>query len=159
MSEDAHRTVTDIAHKVRTAMFTSVGQDGALHSRPMSTQEVEFDGSAWFFVARDSDLVAEIARNPQVNVGYAGSSSWLSLSGPAAVVDDDERKKQLWNEFVAAWFPRGPDDPDVVLVRVDGESAEFWETPGGKPRALLSMAKARLTGDTPDPGHRETLDL
>jgi general stress protein 26 len=159
MSDDAHRTVSEIARKVRTAMFTTTTPDGSLHSRPMATQEADFDGSAWFFVARDSELVAEIARNPQVNVGYAGSGSWLSLSGPAELVDDPARKRELWNEFTAAWFPDGPDDPGVALVRVDGESAEYWETPGGKPRALLAMARARLTGSTPDPGHNETLDL
>jgi general stress protein 26 len=159
MSEDAHRTITEIAKKVRTAMFTSSGPDGTLRSRPMSTQEVDFDGSAWFFVARDSELVGEIARNPQVNVAYAGSDAWLSLSGTAEVVDSDSRKEEFWNKFVQAWFPEGPRDSNVVLLRVDGESAEYWETPGGKPRALLSMAKATITGDTPDPGHRETLDL
>ncbi len=159
MTQDAYRTVTDIAKKVRTAMITSIAADGSLHSRPMSTQEVEFDGAAWFFVARDSDLVAEVARDPRVNVGYAGSGSWLSLSGSAKIVEDDVRKKQLWNEFTTAWFPDGPEDTDVVLIRVDAESAEYWETPGGKPRALLSMAKARVTGERPDPGTHEAVDL
>jgi general stress protein 26 len=159
MTKDDYQAITDIAKSVRTAMFTSSGPDGALHSRPMSTQEVEFDGAAWFFVSRGSELIAEISGNPRVNVAYSGSSSWLSLTGSAQVVDDDARKKELWNQFVAAWFPKGPEDPEVVLVRVDGESAEYWDTPGGKPRALLSMAKARLTGGVPDPGTNATVDL
>jgi general stress protein 26 len=159
MSRDEYREITDIARKVRTAMVTSTTSDGSLHSRPMSTQDVEFDGAAWFFVPRDSDLVAEVERDPRVNVGYAGSSAWLSLSGNATVVVDEARKKELWNGFVEAWFPDGPEDSGVVLLRVDAESAEYWDTPGGKPRALLSMAKARLTGSEPDPGEHASVDL
>lgn len=159
MNDDDHRIVTEIARKVRTAMITSRGADGKLTSRPMTSQQVDFDGTAWFFVSRTADLVADIARDGQVNVGYAGSGSWLSLSGTASVVDDRARKNELWNEFVQAWFPNGPDDPDVVLLKVDADSAEYWNTPGGKPRALFEMAKARVTGNRPDPGDNYTVDL
>ncbi|MDT8915153.1 pyridoxamine 5'-phosphate oxidase family protein [Amycolatopsis sp. PS_44_ISF1] len=159
MSDDDHRTVTEIAREVRTAMITSRSSDGKLMSRPMTTQQVDFDGTAWFFVSRKADLVAEVARDSRVNIGYAGSGSWLSLSGTASVVDDENRKKDLWNEFVEAWFPGGPEDQDVVLLKVDADSAEFWNTPGGKPRALFAMAKARLTGTEPDPGDHGTVSL
>ncbi|WP_328647130.1 pyridoxamine 5'-phosphate oxidase family protein [Amycolatopsis sp. NBC_00348] len=159
MSAEDNQIVTDIAKKVGTAMITTHQADGKLVSRPMTGQRVEFDGSAWFFVARSADMVDEVARDSRVNVGYAGSGSWLSLSGAASVVDDVARKKALWNEFVEAWFPGGPEDADVVLLKVDAQSAEYWTTPGGKPRALFEMAKARVTGSAPDPGSNETVDL
>ena len=69
------------------------------------------------------------------------------------------RKKALWNEFVEAWFPGGPEDADVVLLKVDAGSAEYWTAPGGKPRALFEMAKARVTGSTPEPGDNKSVDL
>jgi general stress protein 26 len=159
MSAEDNQIVTDIVKKVGTAMITTRQPDGKLVSRPMTSQRVEFDGTAWFFVARGTDMVAEITRDSQVNVGYAGSGSWLSLSGAASVVDDVARKKALWNEFVEAWFPGGPEDADVVLLKVDAQSAEYWTTPGGKPRALFEMAKARVTGSAPDPGGNSTVEL
>ncbi|MEV7552956.1 pyridoxamine 5'-phosphate oxidase family protein [Amycolatopsis sp. NPDC089917] len=159
MNEDDLRIVTDIARDVRIAMITSGNPDGKLTSHPMTTQQVDFDGTAWFFVSKDADLVRNIAHDDQVNVAYSGSGSWLSLSGTGLVVDDEERKKELWNELVEAWFPDGSDDPNVVLLKVNADSAEYWSSPGGKPRALFEMAKARLTGKEPNPGHNDTVTL
>ena len=49
--------------------------------------------------------------------------------------------------------PRGPDDPDAVLLRVDVEQGEHWDTPGGKVASLISFAKTKLTGGTCDADH------
>ena len=54
------------------AMFTTLGEDGFPVSRPLSTQEAEFDGEVlWFFVRRDTPKVREISRYPRVNVADA----------------------------------------------------------------------------------------
>lgn len=159
MSDNAYQTVTDIARKVGICMLTSTAEDGTLQSRPMATQEVEFDGDAWFFAPLDSSLTSDISRRPEVNVSYAGSGSWLSLAGQAEVVRDEARKAALWNNNVEAWFPGGASDPNVVLIRVSATSAQYWDTPGGKPVALLEMARARLRGEQPNPGTSETVDL
>ena len=64
----------------------------------------------------------------------------MSLTGQASVVDDLATKRELWNTVVEAWFPDGPEDPDVVLVRVDATSAEYWDSPGGRVASLISNA-------------------
>jgi general stress protein 26 len=89
---------------------------------------------------------------------YAGSSSWLSLTGSAAVVDDAEKKKELWNTFIEARFPDGQDDPSVVVVKVDGGSAQYWESPG-RLAMTLDMVKARVTGNPPKSGDTGTVVL
>ena len=100
-----------------------------------------------------------ITANPQVNVSTSASSSWVSLTGHAVVVDDLEKKRQLWNAVVEAWFPDGPEDPDVVLLRVDAASAEYWDSPGGRLASVISFAKAKLTGQAYDGGENERVDL
>ena len=57
------------------------------------------------------------------------------------------------NTFAEAWLPGGPEDPNAVLVRVDVERAEYWDTPGSKLASLISFAKTKLTGDTYDADH------
>ena len=64
----------------------------------------------------------------------------------------------MWNPVVEAWFPDGPQDPDVVLLRVDAESAEYWKAPGGRVASLLSYVKAKATGE-PLEGESGTVDL
>ena len=40
-----------------------------------------------------------------------------------------------------------------MLLRVDVEQAEYWDTPGGKVASLISFAKTKLTGETYDAEH------
>ena len=87
------------------------------------------------------------------------SSTWVSLTGRAAVVDDRAKKRELWNSVVEAWFPDGPDDDGVVLLKVTGDSAEYWDSPGGRVASLLSFAKAKVTGQPYDGGENATVRL
>ena len=59
---------------------------------------------------------------------------------------------------VGAWFPEGPDDPAVVLLRVDADSAEYWDTPG-RVATLISYAKARVTGRRFEGGENERVEM
>ena len=88
----------------------------------------------------------------------AGSDSWVSLTGHAVVVDDLAKKRELWNAGVEAWLPQGPDDDGVVLLRVEGHSAEYWDTPG-RIATALSFAKSKLTGERYSGGDNERVDL
>ena len=158
MSTDLEH-VQSIMKDVRIAMLTTTDAEGRLTSRPMTVQESEFDGDAWFFAYRDSDIAREVEAQPRVNVAYAGSSSWLSLAGTAAVVVDQAKKSELWNDFVEAWFPDGEHDPNVVLLKVTWESAQYWDSPG-RVASLIDMAKARVTGtQAGDVGESGTIDL
>ena len=157
-AEDTEK-VADLLKDERIAVFTTTAPDGTLMSRPMAMQEVEFDGDLWFFASRSSRKVAHIAANPQVNVSTAGSSSWVSLTGHAVVIHDLEEKRRLWNAVVEAWVPDGPEDPDVVLLRVDAASAEYWDSPGGRLASVISLAKAKLTGQPYDGGENERVQL
>ena len=157
-TEEATR-VAELLKDARFGLFTTIAPDGTLMSRPMAMQEVEFDGDLWFFAERNSRKVQHITANPQVNVATAGSSSWVSLTGHAVVIDDLTKKQQLWNAVVEAWFPDGPEDPDVVLLRVDAASAEYWDSPGGRLASVISFAKAKVTGQPYSGGENETVQL
>ena len=159
MSTDETRKVAELLEDERIAVFTTTSPEGTLMSRPMAMQQVEFDGDLWFFASRGSRKVAHVQANPQVNVATAGSDSWVSLTGHAVVIDDLAKKQQLWNPGVEAWFPDGPDDADIVLLRVDAASAEYWDNPGGKIATAISFAKAKLTGQAYSGGGNETVQL
>ena len=157
-SDESLETVRSIMKDVRTCMFVTTAGDGSLHAAPMTTQEAEFDGDASFIASTRSETVRNLSSHPHVNVSYAGSSAWLSLTGSATVVDDGQKKKELWNTFTEAWFPDGKDDPSVVVVKVSGESAQYWDSPG-RLAMTLDMVKARVTGTPPKSGDTGTVDL
>jgi general stress protein 26 len=159
MTDDQTRKVTELLKGERFAFLTTRTPDGTLTSRPMTLQEVEFDGDLWFFAERDSNPVKHVTLSSQVNVGVGSGGSWVSLTGRATVVDDLAKKRELWNSAVGALFPDGPDGDDVVLLKVEGDSAEYWDTPGGRLATVLSFAKAKLTGERIEGGENEKVDL
>jgi general stress protein 26 len=151
--------VAELLKDQRFGMLTTTDAGGQLISRPMAMQEVEFDGDLWFFAARDSRKVAQLNAQPQVNVAVGSSDSWISLTGTGVVVTDTAKKQELWNSAVEAWFPEGPDDDGVVLLKVEAGSAEYWDSPGGRLATAISFAKAKLTGERYSGGENEKVDL
>jgi general stress protein 26 len=131
---------------IQVCMFTTSDVEGRLMSRPMAVQQVEFDGDLWFFTKVGGRKAEQIARNPRVNVSLPSRSSWVSISGEAEIVRDVVKAKELWNAGIEAWFPDGPEDPQIVLVKVHADGAEYWDTPGAVVVSVLSFVKAKITG-------------
>ncbi len=151
--------VAELAKDIRIGMLTTVDADGHFISRPMAQQDVEFDGDLWFFAERDSRKVRHIAASPEVNVTLTSNDTWISLCGTASVVEDRAKAKELWNTWVEAWMPQGPEDPSVVLIKVTADSAEYWDTPGGRIASVISFVKAKVTGEPYDGGENERVSL
>ncbi|MGY1742307.1 MULTISPECIES: pyridoxamine 5'-phosphate oxidase family protein [unclassified Blastococcus] len=159
MTTEDTRKVAELIKGERFGFLTTTTPTGTLTSRPMTLQEVEFDGDLWFFAERSADWLDHVRSSPQVNVGIGSGGTWVSLTGRAAVVDDVAKKKELWNGGVEAWLPQGPEDPSVVLVKVDGDTAEYWDSPGGRLATAFSFVKAKATGQRIDSGENEVVDL
>ncbi len=150
MARKTVRQIAELLEKIDTAMLTTVGPDGFLVSRPLSTQDSAFDGKrVWFFTEADSPKVAEIARYPKVNLAYASRdrNTYVSLAGTASVNRDRRRIGRLWNDAMKAFFPGGKDDPNLVLLEVEVRSIEYWDGPGSLIGKLVSFVIARVTGD------------
>jgi general stress protein 26 len=162
VSDESASPATKVAELLkgqRFGMLTTTDPDGTLISRPMAMQEVEFDGDLWFFAARDSRKITQLGAHSQVNVAVGSSDTWISLTGTGVVVTDAAKKRELWNSMVEAWFPDGPDDDGVVLLKVEADSAEYWDSPGGRVATAISFAKAKLTGERYSGGENEKVDL
>jgi general stress protein 26 len=142
--EDAVEKLGSLIKGIKFAMLTTQGADGSLFSRPMVTQEADFDGTLWFFTDDGSPKIQELNDHKRVNVSYVSGSRYISVSGVAQVVHDRVREKSLWKPFYKTWFPKGLEDPHLALIRVDVESAEFWESPTSPIRYILGFAKAVL---------------
>jgi general stress protein 26 len=156
MTEDEDRAakVRELVKSSRLAMLTTLDPTGRLVSKPMATQDVEFDGDVYFIAHK----VRNIERDPRVNVAYSGSGSWVSLSGDAVVLDDPERLAELWDTFTDAWMEGGPENPENVLIKVTASSAEYWDTPNSKVVQVVNLVKAKVTGERYEPDN-ETVEL
>lgn len=144
--------LNELIKDVEVAMFTTVDPDGYLRSRPMATQKTEFDGELWFFTSNKSGKVQSIETDQHVNVGFADPKrqKYVSVSGRAELVKDREKMKELWSPAFKAWFPEGLQDPELGLLRVRVESAEYWDSPSSTIVHLVGFAKALINAESAD---------
>ncbi|MDO3413037.1 pyridoxamine 5'-phosphate oxidase family protein [Saccharibacillus sp. CPCC 101409] len=158
-NKEAIETVRGLIDDIETAMLTTISDSG-LVSRPMRTQHIEFDGDLWFLTKKDTSKYTEILEDPRVNVAYAGKS-YVSISGTAEFVEDDARKKVLWNKVYEKILDTPYDDPNLVLIRVKTETAEYWESGSAIKMVTHLLKKAVGKGSDPksEPGINETVDL
>ena len=132
------------------AMLVTRTAEGKLRSRPMALADVDADGTLWFLTQRDSGKMEELARDNHVNVSMQSKRKFVSVSGTAAPVEDRAKVAKLWSESWKIWFPGGKDDPALVLLRVHGETGEYWDNSGlNGIKYLIEAGKAYLTGTRP----------
>ena len=135
---------------VRIAMLTTFDEQHDLHSRPMGTIKPGADGALYFFTDKDSAKVYEVKKDNKVNLSYSNPSDnvYVSVSGSASVFRDEAKIAELWSEDMKAWFPKGKEDPNIMILKVDIEKGEYWDSPSG----VLSRAYAYLRSVTTGEG-------
>jgi general stress protein 26 len=127
----------------------------------MTIQRTDPNGAMWFYTSTLSALWENIAHHPEANLSFVDheDSLYVSVSGIAERVVDRAQIQAMWNTIVQAWFPAGPDDEHAVLVRVVPHAAEYWDSNDSKMVRMFQIAKAALTGTTPDAGEHGKIDL
>lgn len=143
------RKLSELIGDIKFAMLTTLETDGTPRSRPMSTLQMDAEGTLWFFTSASSPKVQESMANRKVGIAYArpDKQEFVSVSGTAQLVRDRQKMEQLWTPWIKPWFPKGLDDPDLVLLAVTIEEAEYWDSPGNVAARYYGLAKAMITGD------------
>ncbi len=153
MSKDKtpHQRLWEMIKDIRFAMLTHRHGDGALHSHPLTTLNKGLGEPPvlYFFVSRRTELGQRLRMDGDVNVSYADphNDHYVSISGQATLSDDADARKRLFNPMAKAWFPGGPDDPELELVEVHITHAEFWDIRESKPTQLFKLAAAAVSGE------------
>ena len=156
-SDDIDRA-WDLMETVRFCMLaTWNGRE--LRSRPMGAFVRRDEGAIWFFTDQRAHKDEEIRQYPQVNVGFAdpGGQKYVAVSGTAEVSDDRAKIRELWSMPTKFWWD-SPDDPNIRLIKVTPQAAEFWDSPGN----LVSDLKVTfglLTGTHPSAGERKKVAM
>jgi general stress protein 26 len=165
MADNEHKNevakIAEMIKGIKFAMLTTVEPDGSLHSRPMTTQEVEFDGDLWFFTRADTPKVWETNRHREVNVSFADPDShkFVSASGTAILVRDQAKNKELWKPAYKIFFPAGLEDPELALLKISVNKAEYWDSASTSIGRAYDFAKAYVTKDVSALGDHGKVNL
>ena len=100
-------------------------------ARPMTAQ---IDGDAdigpiYFFGGKDSSLYQKLGSTPakaEFTHVPKGHELFAAVEGELSVCHDNAVLERLWNPFVAAWYPGGKEDPNLVLLKMEIGEAKVW---------------------------------
>jgi general stress protein 26 len=146
---------------IKVAMLATVDPDGTVHSRPMATLQMEFDGDVWFYTYADAPKVGDVLHDRQVNLIYVdeGANRYVSISGTAQLVRDRAKISQLWKPYLQAWFPNGTDDPNLALLKVTAHHAQYWDGPSNFAGEALLIARNIITGSHDTGGENKQIEI
>lgn len=149
--------------EIEQARFGMLGlSDARQHFQPMTAFPEPEESAIWFFTRGDTDLATAV-RNGDDQAMFVVQSKdqdfQSCIGGVLTEARDQTRIDRYWNPMVAAWYPEGKDDANLILLRFDVGDAEVWISKGGAVRLAWEVAKANLTGSTPDVGTQKHLDL
>lgn len=157
-TKDPVETLLEKVEKAGICML-STEHEGRIHSRPMAIQEVDEDHCLWFITRVTTPKVEEAAGGQPVNVSVSEKGFWASITGTASVVQDVERKKEYWNKATESFFgDSSPEDSDIVLLKVDPDTGEYWDSPGTL-ATVAEMIRGQVTGEEARPGDNKTVQL
>jgi general stress protein 26 len=137
----------ELIRDIRVGLLTTVDPHGRFHSRPVQTLQVEADRTLWFFTDWSSPKVDELHHDVRVSLGYADPTKnvYVAVSGTGGSFRDVQKAKELWSIEQRAYYPEGPEDERLALLRVVIEQAEYWIAPG-RTSYFVAAVTAAATG-------------
>jgi general stress protein 26 len=161
-TRQSHEVLWDLIKDTRFCMLAHRHADGSLHSYPLTTQNKVLDAGAslYFFVSKSSEVGQRLRQDGNVNLSYANpkDDTWVSISGTATVLEDAQKKQELFGAMDKAWFD-SPQDADLELVQVRIDEAEYWNIKENKLLQLLKIGKAAAGGSRPEIGEHAELQF
>ena len=149
----------DLIMDIRLAMLVT-RDGGLLRSRPLLSHPDEKDGVIWFLTAKSDSKVMEILNEQAVNLSYMDMdhSHFVSVSGKAYPTLNRAKLDEVWSPYSEAWFPEGKDDPELVMIKIVPEQAEYWDMERREMLTLAEFLEAARDGRLEDIGENRKID-
>jgi general stress protein 26 len=149
----------ELIEGIEIAMLTTHAADGSLVSRPLQTLDFDGGNELVFFTSISSRKVDELGSNHDANVAYANPAkqTYVSVRGTARLDRDRATIDALWSPVQKVFFPRGKDDPDLVVLRIRVRDAAYWEPAGNFVTRALDFARGMLSDEPRDLGRHGKL--
>jgi general stress protein 26 len=151
--------VWDIVERVEVCMFTTRCANG-FRARPLEARPDRKGGLIWFVTDLHSGKESEIESGHDVGLVFVDGNAnvYLSITARAEVASDPAKAAEIWKSTDNMWW-RGPDDPNVGVLRVRPLTAELWDGPSSKAVVALESIKAKLTGEKPTLGENRKVTV
>lgn len=127
--------LAEMMKDVDFAMLSTHSDGGTIAARPMSNnRDVDYDGDNWFFTCDDTRTIQDLRANPKCGLAYHSKAGLLGMKpvfvhieGEAELIRDKALFEAHWTKDLDRWFDQGIDTPGLVLIKVRGVRAHYWD--------------------------------
>ena len=158
---EARQKIWDMIKDIHICLMVTQDGTGRMSSRPMGAQEHDANGDLWYFTEKNSPKIKEIEAFSEVLLSYSEPSdnNYVSIQGRAKIVTDKSKIDELWTEAMSTWFPKGKDDPNIALICVTPQAAEYWDAPSGAIVYAYGYVMSKITGEQPNVGENRKVNM
>lgn len=126
--------LNELIRGIPIAILTTVRPDSSLHSCPMAAQSVDDSGTFWLLSSSETEKVEAVRTIQRVNLAFTdhAGNRYVSVSGFCELVRNGGMAKQLWKPEYKAWLSGGLEDPNLILLKIVVQEAEYWDSSQGR---------------------------
>lgn len=159
-NDDVNR-IWEVIDRVGICMLTTAGAEG-LRARPVEARSDRAAGSILFLTDLRSSKADEIGAEHDIGLVFidANENVYLSITARAFLERDQVKTAAIWKTSDKMWW-KGPDDPNVGVLKATLLRAEIWDGPASRAVVAWEFIRSQLTGGRPNLGEnrRVTVDM
>ncbi len=145
---EAKSKLDELLDRLSVGILVTRHRDGSMHGRPMAVQRDLDVGELWLLTNVHSEKITDIEAFDEVMVtfGDPDKQCFVTITGKASIVVDQDVIGQHWVEAERIWFPDGPEDANLAAIHVAIDRADYWLAGGRKLGLAAVYLKALVTG-------------
>ena len=140
--EEVKKLGLNLMEESKAAFLTTIDPDGFPITRAMfnlrnKEQFPEFSElfekqqnqfTIYITTNTSSSKVAYLNKNPKMCVYFCDTEDFkgFMLGGSVEIVDDLKVKKKIWLDWWTQYYPKGVEDPDYTLLRLEPKNARYY---------------------------------
>ena len=140
--EEVKKLGLNLMEESKAAFLTTIDTDGFPITRAMfnlrnKEQFPEFSElfekqqnqfTIYITTNTSSSKVAYLNKNPKMCVYFCDTEDFkgFMLGGSVEIVDDLKVKKKIWLDWWTQYYPKGVEDPDYTLLRLEPKNARYY---------------------------------
>ncbi|MFX1457767.1 MAG: pyridoxamine 5'-phosphate oxidase family protein [Promethearchaeota archaeon] len=140
--EETKKLSLELMDTSKAAYLTTIDSEGYPITRAMFNlrNKEQFPEFSEFFANQDnkfliyistntsSSKIDHIKENPKISVYFCEPEDFkgVMFGGDAEIIDDVELKKQIWLDWWTRYYPKGLEDPDYTLIKLNPKRVKFY---------------------------------
>jgi general stress protein 26 len=125
-------------------LVTKFKDSERLHARPMAPRVSKDRRQILFITDKNAAKMDEVDSYDQVALTFSKPGKWVSVSGTGKIMTDKDLISAIWDKQMEMWMPQSKDDPNVAVLAVDPERAEYWDVTATKATQAWEFAAAYM---------------